>query len=154
MNYRIDLSHDVVMTAIQTGNLSHLLLQDQLLKEHQFNPRFSLKQFSEASITFCPTYKYDPGSSLYDTSEKQRIPAWCDRILWKSFISHHVKSLHYQRYEVDVSDHRPVSASFEVIIKSINSEVQSKLKVELQRQWVWEKRKLLEKARDFYSSYY
>ncbi len=154
MNYRIDLPHDLVMTAIQSGNLAHLLSQDQLLKELQSNSKFSLKLFSEAAITFHPTYKYDQGSSAYDTSEKQRIPAWCDRILWKSFIPTHVKSLHYQRYEVDVSDHRPVSAAFEVVIKSMNTEIQSEFKVDIQEQWIQEKRKLLEHAREFYSLYY
>lgn len=32
--------------------------------------------YQEASLTFRPTYKYDLGTSNYDTSEKMRIPAW------------------------------------------------------------------------------
>lgn len=45
--------------------------------------------FAEGSLNFAPTYKYDEFSDDYDTSEKGRIPAWCDRVLWKrrSFLS-------------------------------------------------------------------
>ena len=40
----------------------------------------------EAPITFRPTYKFDKHSAEpldYDSSEKRRVPAWTDRILFR-----------------------------------------------------------------------
>ena len=39
--------------------------------------------FTEGITDFVPTYKYDLFSDDFDTSEKSRIPAWTDRVLWK-----------------------------------------------------------------------
>ena len=39
--------------------------------------------FNEGPTDFAPTYKYDLFSDDYDTSEKNRIPAWTDRVLWR-----------------------------------------------------------------------
>ncbi|KAF4685354.1 inositol [Perkinsus olseni] len=41
-------------------------------------------EWKESPIFFPPTYKFDMGTNVYDTSDKQRIPSWTDRILWRS----------------------------------------------------------------------
>lgn len=40
----------------------------------------------EGPITFRPTYKFDkasPNPFAYDSSEKRRVPAWCDRVFFR-----------------------------------------------------------------------
>ena len=126
LNYRIDtMSRDIVIKAIQLGNFPKLLDRDQLLVSRRRNPGFRLRAFMESPITFAPTYKYDVGTDRYDTSEKHRAPAWCDRILYKG--AGKVKQLDYRRHEMRASDHRPVTATFKMRIKKIIPEERERI---------------------------
>lgn len=119
LNYRIDtMGRDTVVKHIQQRNLPRLLERDQLLLSRKKNPGFRLRAFAEAPITFAPTYKYNVQTDEYDTSEKRRAPAWCDRVLYRGLGK--VKCEEYRRWEVRVSDHRPVSARLKVRIKSVD----------------------------------
>lgn len=62
--------------------LDRLLRFDQLNQQRRFGKVF--QGFQEGNIRFPPTYKYDKGADRFDTSEKQRCPAWTDRILFYS----------------------------------------------------------------------
>jgi hypothetical protein len=53
---------------------------DQLVRQRTCNPMFGFRGFFESDINFAPTFKYDPYSTSYDTSEKRRVPAYCDRV--------------------------------------------------------------------------
>lgn len=58
--------------------------QDELHQEMAGSRVFRF--LHEAPIAFAPTYKFDKGDAAplaYDSSEKQRVPAWCDRILFR-----------------------------------------------------------------------
>ena len=122
LNYRIDvMGRDSVIRTIRERNLARLLERDQLLISRRRNPGFRLRAFCEAPITFAPTYKYDVGSDQYDSSDKKRSPAWCDRILYRS---PYIKQLSYQRQELRASDHRPVSALFKFKAKTISEKKQ------------------------------
>jgi len=120
LNYRIDtMGRDTVVKAIQANNLSKLLERDQLLVSRRRNPGFRVRSFIECPITFAPTYKYDVGTDRYDTSEKRRAPAWCDRILYRG--PGKIKQIDYRRHELRVSDHRPVSGRFRIRIKAVDA---------------------------------
>jgi inositol polyphosphate 5-phosphatase INPP5B/F len=84
-NYRIDvsLSLEDIMELLQKENLHALRKKDQLNLERDQGNVF--QGFEEALLTFPPTYKFQPGTDVYETrpEKKLRPPAWCDRILWR-----------------------------------------------------------------------
>jgi len=83
-NYRIDGQYDQVKELALSGNFSPLLACDQLRREMVAGNVF--RGLREGKITFPPTYKFDkgiPSPAAYDSSEKRRVPAWCDRIFFR-----------------------------------------------------------------------
>jgi phosphatidylinositol-bisphosphatase len=71
--------------------------------------------FQEGDIAFPPTYKYDSNSDRYDTSKKQRVPSWTDRILWKT--DENIRWMSYTAVpSLKLSDHRPVFGQYEVAV--------------------------------------
>ncbi|KAF4633772.1 hypothetical protein G7Y89_g4345 [Cudoniella acicularis] len=140
LNYRIDtMGRDTVVNAIKAKNLTKLLERDQLLASKRKNPWFKLRAFHEMLITFAPTYKYDVGTDNYDTSEKKRSPAWCDRILYRG--RDRITQLNYRRHEVRVSDHRPVTGEFDMVIKIISPKRRAMKWDDCQKQWLETKEK-------------
>lgn len=87
-----------------------------------------LERFSEGMINFNPTYKYDDNTDTYDTSKKQRVPSWTDRILYQASrgsnqageIKNSIRLEYYNRREHRHSDHRPVLAMFSLVVKKID----------------------------------
>ena len=114
-NYRIGLGDEKVRKLIEIGDLETLYQNDQL--NLQMVAGLSFPYYSEARITFNPTYKYDLGVDQYDTSEKQRIPAWTDRILRKG---DNLRQINYNAAPLRFSDHRPVYATFNCTVSIIN----------------------------------
>ncbi|XP_015122800.1 inositol polyphosphate 5-phosphatase E isoform X2 [Diachasma alloeum] len=95
-----------------------------------------LRGFEEAPITFPPTYKYDPGTQTFDSSSKQRAPAYTDRILFKGKghtrgymrrVSHDTSNSHKDGnieclvYDsvpsICTSDHKPVWGVFKTTVR-------------------------------------
>ena len=120
LNYRVDLpreltEHAVSQIADSSGEVAEelrldLLRHDQLIRS--MAERRAFPGFAEGKITFAPTFKFDKGTDEYDTSHKQRIPAWTDRILFKPLGT---RVLEYSSVEdAQHSDHRPVYGTFRV----------------------------------------
>ncbi|KAI9929890.1 hypothetical protein ASPWEDRAFT_35108 [Aspergillus wentii DTO 134E9] len=69
--------------SLQT-TISSLLPHDQLRMQQGKGKAFH-EGWREGDISFLPTYKYDVGSvARFDSSEKNRGPSWCDRILYRT----------------------------------------------------------------------
>ncbi|RKO99173.1 hypothetical protein CXG81DRAFT_14883 [Caulochytrium protostelioides] len=117
MNYRVDGENGAVRRAVAMGQYGPLLAHDQLQQQRE-NPWFLLSEsrgWREGPIAFAPTFKYDRGSNTYDTSDKHRIPAWCDRAVAR------MQQLFYRRFESTMSDHRPVGAGFTCTVKVVDA---------------------------------
>ncbi|XP_075677647.1 synaptojanin [Dermatophagoides pteronyssinus] len=124
-NYRIDMPIDECKQLISEQKWSELLEKDQLKCQQQDGLIFH--DYHEGQVDFAPTYKYDINSDDYDTSEKSRIPAWTDRILYRKFQPtslmeketneyNYGEIVFYGRTELKTSDHRPVIGEYKIEI--------------------------------------
>ncbi|KAM7383156.1 hypothetical protein PAMP_002836 [Pampus punctatissimus] len=130
LNYRIsDLDVDSVKELIDKKHFEMLHSHDQL--KRQIDEEAVFVGFVEGEIDFQPTYKYDTGSDKWDTSEKCRVPAWCDRILWRG---KNIRQQHYQSHmDLKTSDHKPVSSLLVTAIKRVNDDAYKKTFEEIVR---------------------
>lgn len=117
-NYRIALQIEQVKALIERKNYQKLFEYDQLNKQMADGETFPF--YGEMEITFAPTYKFDNNSNVYDTSEKQRIPAWTDRVLSMSKGKILRQELYNSADKVLFSDHRPVYAIFNASVIMVN----------------------------------
>jgi phosphatidylinositol-bisphosphatase len=113
LNYRIDprrLTDSDLLETVRGDRFATALESDQLLLAQK--SKIAFHPFQEAPIRFAPTYKYRVGSAELDI--KKRMPAWCDRILYCSPTELiRVTPISYTaHFNLDLSDHRPVSAEF------------------------------------------
>jgi hypothetical protein len=127
MNW-ISNSHFSNTTLINLNNDQLKILLDNKNVLHKFN---------EAPITFPPTYKYNKGSQLLNSSGNYRTPSYTDRILYKSNMNFEnadnekkiklqnggIKCIIYDSTRsICSSDHKPVYGIYAVKIRiGINS---------------------------------
>ncbi|KWU44937.1 DNase I-like protein [Rhodotorula sp. JG-1b] len=152
LNFRVQLPRQEVLDKLDSSPnaIEELLQHDELTVLKKQDPHFRLRDFEEAKITFPPTYKYDHFTDRYDTSEKQRTPSWCDRILWRTDKEKDVKCLFYRQFDADMSDHKPVGAGYVVRTRKVNSLKRQQAYELALRAWVHTEQRLLTTARSYY----
>lgn len=133
-----------VRRRIAMGDYEDLLKADELIGEMQSN-NCVFGRFVEGPLEFLPTFKVhrdredtltsavaeasSPGASAEDVSaasaavmamyQKERVPSFCDRVLWHSLPVHrkHAVLLEYNAVpSIITSDHKPVYAVFELTV--------------------------------------
>ncbi|KAG7588972.1 Endonuclease/exonuclease/phosphatase [Arabidopsis suecica] len=136
-NYRLDdITYDETRDFISQRCFDWLREKDQLHAEMEAGNVF--QGMREAIIRFPPTYKFErhqAGLAGYDSGEKKRIPAWCDRILYRDNKKHLgaecnldcpvVSSISQYDACMDVtdSDHKPVRCVLSVKIARVDESV-------------------------------
>ncbi|XP_072991851.1 type II inositol polyphosphate 5-phosphatase 15-like [Typha latifolia] len=133
-NYRLHgITYDEARDMVSQRCFDWLREKDQLRAEMKAGKVF--QGMREGQIKFPPTYKFErhqPGLSGYDSGEKKRIPAWCDRILYRDSRSISVAEcsldcplvssimLYEACMDVTDSDHKPVRCIFNVEIARVD----------------------------------
>lgn len=132
LNYRINGTKAAIERIAKTRYYRSVLsANDQLNAEMRRGTVFN--GFSEGKLEFRPTYKYQikkagspsgVASDYQDRSdEKARMPAYCDRVLYKVNKQSRVERVHVHTYtdvqQVNTSDHRPVVALMDIYTKPL-----------------------------------
>ncbi|KAL3752836.1 hypothetical protein ACJRO7_000265 [Eucalyptus globulus] len=136
-NYRLfGISYDEARDFVSQRSFDWLREKDQLRAEMKAGKVF--QGMREALIRFPPTYKFErhqAGLGGYDSGEKKRIPAWCDRIIYRDNRSSSVSEcslecpivtsiLQYEAcMDVTDSDHKPVRCKFSAEIAHVDRSV-------------------------------
>ncbi|KAK9672157.1 hypothetical protein RND81_12G080600 [Saponaria officinalis] len=139
-NYRLfGISYDEARDLVSQRSFDWLREKDQLRAEMKAGKVF--QGMREPVIKFPPTYKFErhvPGLGGYDSGEKKRIPAWCDRVIYRDCRKGPVSDCSLncpvlssiQMYEacMDVtdSDHKPVRCKFDVRLARVDRSVRRK----------------------------
>ncbi|XP_047942972.1 type I inositol polyphosphate 5-phosphatase 12-like [Salvia hispanica] len=136
-NYRLfGITYDETRDLVSQRSFDWLREKDQLRAEMKAGKVF--QGMREALIRFPPTYKFEigkPGLGGYDSGEKKRIPAWCDRVLYRDNKAGMAKECsldcpviaYISQYDacMDVieSDHKPVRCKLSLDIAHVDKTI-------------------------------
>eukprot|EP00937_MAST-01D_sp_MAST-1D-sp2_P000302 g302.t1 len=117
-----DLMWAEVSAMLRQGSLEELYENDQL--RNDIATGRILHGFAEMQPRFMPTFKVKRHRPEEVYNEK-RVPSWCDRVVYRS-LEGHAKRLRPVKFDsaptLTTSDHKPVFATFEVMLPSIGAE--------------------------------
>lgn len=122
LNYRIEAPLQHVINCIEKRDWDSLYQSDQLQRQMKACEIFT--GFKEGPLHFAPTYKLERYAEEYacdENGEVKRVPAYTDRILWRTSLRDddpngvvNIRLADYSSAQVFCSDHRPVFALFKM----------------------------------------
>lgn len=118
LNYRIDRDYDEVVSFVEKKYWDALQQGDQLLQEMAKKKVFL--GFSEGALNFIPTYRWQADENKW-SNKRNQPPSWTDRILFRSLpgLERDLQlSSYHNAPDVLGSDHRPLSATFNLRFRS------------------------------------
>ncbi|XP_058806156.1 inositol polyphosphate 5-phosphatase E [Phymastichus coffea] len=130
-NFRLNLPRENVMNLIRK---THYPTEISVISSHDqlkilLDTNSILQGFCETDITFPPTYKFDYGTQVLDSSQKRRTPSYTDRILHKNKLQYFLCNLDHKLIKsgvmltdiiydsirnVRTSDHKPVYGIYHI----------------------------------------
>lgn len=131
LNFRLDgMSFEEVAMMLHQRRYHELFKSDQLALEQIKGDMgtSALRFFVEMPIKFAPSYKFESGTDDYEAEGKKRVPAWCDRILWRMHERQFPRItetnprpvISQEYYDIHMcpksSDHKAVSAGLKVLV--------------------------------------
>lgn len=106
-----EVQWDFFKALVSGAKWDELHVHDELIHERELGNVFA--GFREDRPHFPPTFKVERAVGF--NYNKQRLPAWCDRVLWRS-LPNRIDDVRIVSYEaipaVSTSDHKPVQAVF------------------------------------------
>lgn len=113
LNYRVDATAEPSKLPLNGSlctqeQIKQLVARDELTRERGSGRAFS--GFAEPAIEYAPTFKYVPHAQCQLAAN--RMPSYCDRVMYRSSSSHHVTITplaYFSVPKVTCSDHKPVS---------------------------------------------
>lgn len=123
LNFRIERKRHAVEGKLsqfsdeEFPNFETLLGGDQLIKYMTEGKIFH--GFQEGRIKFHPTFKFDVNKDTYDSSQKNRVPSYTDRIMFRSKKKNDITCMCYDAVmSIKHSDHKPVYGQFETVVRA------------------------------------
>ena len=116
MNFRLATQADSATVAgdVADGDYGKYYPSDELQIDHE-RPASVVEGWELPKCDFPPTFKVKRGV-VAETYNPKRIPAWCDRVLYKSTLNLHLISYGSHK-SVTTSDHKPVALRLDVLDK-------------------------------------
>lgn len=127
LNYRVEGNRRAVDVLLDRGMFDVMRANDQLAIERDAGRVFA--GWSEGDLSFPPTYKFNRGTNdTYDSSKKQRVPSWTDRVLWRTADGGRVScapspDVYTSATGILTSDHLPVVARIEASVEGARNAI-------------------------------